>query len=143
MASRNELNVIRNSMEQSSLPITQIQGNKRMECPSLSQIISSLAPMPPALAPGVSKPLPLEEQRTLFDTFQEALNMAETRYQTIPTAEAEANNPSFEQVNALFEGLQDILYRLWTCRSSFIVQAAEALANGSRNRKSDYNINTD
>ncbi|KAE8413943.1 armadillo-type protein [Aspergillus pseudocaelatus] len=133
MTPRNELNTMRNSMEQSSLPITQIQGTERMECPSLSQIISSLAPMPPALAPGISKPLSLEEQRTLFDTFQEALNMAETRYQTSPTAEAEEDNPSFEQVNALFEGLQDILYRLWTCRSSFIVQAAEALANGSRN----------
>ncbi|BAE65409.1 unnamed protein product [Aspergillus oryzae RIB40] len=59
--------------------------------------------------------------------------MAKTRYQTSLTAEAEGDYPSFKQVNVLFEGLQDILYRLWTCRSSFMVQAAEALANGSRN----------
>ncbi|KAE8326087.1 armadillo-type protein [Aspergillus sergii] len=128
-----EVNVVRNSMEQSSLHVTQLQGNERKEGPSLDQIISSLAPMPPALAPGVSMPLSLEEQQTLFDTLQEALNMAETRYQTSLAAEAEGDYPSFKQVNVLFEGLQDILYRLWTCRSSFMVQAAEALANGSRN----------
>ncbi|RAQ47636.1 GTP-binding protein [Aspergillus flavus] len=133
MTSRNEVNVMRNSMEQSSLHVTQLQGNERKECPSLDEIISSLVPMPPALAPGVSMPLSLEEQRTLFDTLQEALNMAKTRYQTSLTAEAEGDYPSFKQVNVLFEGLQDILYRLWTCRSSFMVQAAEALANGSRN----------
>ncbi|KAB8212882.1 hypothetical protein BDV33DRAFT_197196 [Aspergillus novoparasiticus] len=124
---------MRNSMEQSSLHVTQLQGNERKEGPSLDQIISSLAPMPPALAPGVSMPLSLEEQQTLFDTLQEALNMAETRYQTSLTPEAEGDYPSFKQVNVLFEGLQDILYRLWTCRSSFMLQAAEALANGSRN----------
>ncbi|GMF79173.1 unnamed protein product [Aspergillus oryzae] len=141
MTSRNEVNVMRNSMEQSSLHVTQLQGNERKECPSLDEIISSLVPMPPALAPGVSMPLSLEEQRTLFDTLQEALNMAKTRYQTSLTAEAEGDYPSFKQVNVLFEGLQDILYRLWTCRSSFMVQAAEALANGSRNRKCKHNIN--
>ncbi|OGM40642.1 GTP-binding protein [Aspergillus bombycis] len=89
--------------------------------------------MPPGLAPAVSEPLPLEEQQTLFDTLQEALMMAETRYQTSLTAKTEEDNPSFKQVDALFEGLQDTLYRLWACKSSFMVQAAEALANGSRN----------
>ncbi|KNG80814.1 GTP-binding protein [Aspergillus nomiae NRRL 13137] len=133
MAPANEANAMRNSMKQSSLPITKIQGNECMEYPSLSQIISSLAPMPPGLAPAVSEPLPLEEQRALFDTLEKTLGMAETRYQPSLTAKAEEDNPSFKQVDALFEGLQDTLCRLWTCRSSFMVQAAEALANGSRN----------
>ncbi|GAB1209556.1 hypothetical protein APSETT445_008337 [Aspergillus pseudonomiae] len=133
MAPANEVNAMRNSMKQSSLPITKIQGNECMEYPSLSQIISSLAPMPPGLAPAVSEPLPLEEQRALFDTLEKTLRMAETRYQPSLTAQAEEDNLSFKQVDALFEGLQDTLCRLWTCRSSFMVQAAEALANGSRN----------
>ena len=143
MAPANEVNAMRNSMKQSSLPITKIQGNECMEYPSLSQIISSLAPMPPGLAPAVSEPLPLEEQRALFDTLEKTLRMAETRYQPSLTAQAEEDNLSFKQVDALFEGLQDTLCRLWTCRSSFMVQAAEALANGSRNRKCKYNINAD
>ncbi|KAE8374305.1 armadillo-type protein [Aspergillus bertholletiae] len=133
MLPSNEVNAMRNTVEQSSMPIAQIPDKNGMKCPTLSQIMSSLPPIPAALEPGVSMPLSLEEQRTLFDTLQEALKMAETRYQTSRAAEADEGNPFFKQANTLFEGLQDILYQLWTCKSRFMVQAAEALANGSRN----------
>jgi hypothetical protein len=115
--------------------ITRTEGNDQTEYPSLSQIMSELTSKPPAIAPGASKPLSLEEQRTLFDSLQNALRIAEIRYQVKQTTDAKEAKSSFEQVDAVFEGVQSILYQLWGSRSHYMVQAAEALANGSRNRK--------
>ncbi|KAE8349805.1 armadillo-type protein [Aspergillus coremiiformis] len=137
MPSRGKSTAIRKPMQpnhgQNGALITRRPGGKQMECPSLSQIIYGLAPMPPAITCGGSKSLPLEEQETMFNILQDALKHAEARYQDRRTTEAEEGNHSFKQVNAVFEGLQDILYKLWECRSRYMVQAAEALANGSRN----------
>ncbi|KAB8231038.1 putative GTP binding protein [Aspergillus alliaceus] len=118
---------------QSGPSITQIQGKDRMECLPLSQVISELAPKPPALDPRASKSLSLEEQEILFNNLQDILKAAETRYQDSSMIEANKANFPFKQLDAAFEGLQDILLKLWECRSDYLVQAAEALANGSRN----------
>ncbi|OJJ76774.1 hypothetical protein ASPBRDRAFT_49811 [Aspergillus brasiliensis CBS 101740] len=87
----------------------------KVQCPSLNQVLSELASLPPASTFAATEPLPSEEQKNLFETLQKCLKAAE---------------------NAdISDALQDtpaILQKLWNCRSPYLVPAAEAMANGSR-----------
>ncbi|GKZ26903.1 hypothetical protein AbraIFM66951_003550 [Aspergillus brasiliensis] len=87
----------------------------KVQCPSLNQVLSELASLPPASTLAATEPLPSEEQKNLFESLQKCLKAAE---------------------NAdISDALQDtpvILQKLWNCRSPYLVPAAEAMANGSR-----------
>ncbi|KAE8148834.1 GTP-binding protein [Aspergillus avenaceus] len=112
-------------------PITQIRHEAWMECPPLSQIISELPPGTPQAAPAEPGSLSLEEQETLFCTLQEAIKAAEMRYEGESSSHVQQST-AFEQAGSVFEGVQNVLSQLWKCRSGYMVQATEALANGSR-----------
>jgi hypothetical protein len=62
-----------------------------------------------------------EEDQALFNSLQSALMEAE-------------NSPDDGNLSSL-ETVPTILSKLWSCRSRYLPQAAEALANGSRNRE--------
>lgn len=91
----------------------------RVQCPSLSQVLSELASLPPASTLAAIEPLPSEEQKNLFESLQKSLKAAEN-----------AN------ILDALKDTPDILQKLWKCRSPYLVPAAEAMANGSRARKS-------
>ncbi|PWY64740.1 ubiquinone biosynthesis protein [Aspergillus heteromorphus CBS 117.55] len=88
----------------------------RIECPSLTQILSELAPPSPALTFAATQSLPSEEQKVLFDSLRSSLKGAE-------------EHGGLE----CFEAIPSILRTLWECKSLYLAPAAEALANGSRN----------
>ncbi|CAK41825.1 uncharacterized protein An14g00260 [Aspergillus niger] len=87
----------------------------RVQCPSLSQVLSELASLPPASTLAAIEPLPSEEQKNLFESLQKSLKAAEN-----------AN------ILDALKDTPDILQKLWKCRSPYLVPAAEAMANGSR-----------
>ena len=103
-----------------------------MDSPSLDVIISSLAPSPPAAAPSGSESLPLEEQEALLSALQDTLRNAEAGGQITKASDAQ-DSTSSAQVGPDFETVRGILDKLWACGSHLMVQAAELLANGSRN----------
>lgn len=91
----------------------------RVQCPPLSQVLSELASLPPASTLAATEPLPSEEQKKLFESLQKCLKAAENA-----------------DISDALKETPDILQKLWKCRSPYLVPAAEAMANGSRARKS-------
>ncbi|KAL4994803.1 armadillo-type protein [Aspergillus recurvatus] len=79
--------------------------------PSLEEIFQRRE----AAEPPRAETLPLQEQETLLYSVDDALKKAELGD------------------TAAFEGVPDALSKLWHCQSQFLLQATEALANGSRN----------
>ncbi|RAK75554.1 putative GTP binding protein [Aspergillus fijiensis CBS 313.89] len=100
----------------SSCALTEAALSKGIECPDLDQVFSTLALSPMGLVVEESEPVPLEDQQSLLTSLQESLRKAEERC----TIEA-------------FIDDEKILYKLWKCRTKYLLPAAEALANGSRN----------
>ncbi|RAK98021.1 ABC1 kinase family protein [Aspergillus ibericus CBS 121593] len=100
---------------QVDLSWTTVRDSDRMQFPPLNQILSELALLLPPTTLAATEPLSSEEQKTLFHSLQNCLKSAED----LELSEALKNIP-------------DILHRLWQCRSLYLVPAAEALANGSR-----------
>ncbi|KAL3460556.1 armadillo-type protein [Aspergillus heterothallicus] len=95
---------------------TQPRISKNLDSPSLEEIFSETAQPPPGLEPPQIKGVPLDEQESLLFFIQDALKNAE------PALPAE-----------IFQRVPGILLKLWDCQSQYLVQATEALANGSRN----------
>ncbi|PKX93259.1 putative GTP binding protein [Aspergillus novofumigatus IBT 16806] len=93
---------------------TSSQAENNIDCPSLGQILPQLSPGPSILPVQTISSVPVDEQATLLRRLEDAL------------AEATGSAESFEEV-------QTILIELWKCRSSYLAQAADVLANGSRN----------
>ncbi|PYI12093.1 ubiquinone biosynthesis protein [Aspergillus sclerotiicarbonarius CBS 121057] len=94
---------------------TTARGSDRIQCPSLSQVLSELALLSPPTTLAATEPLPSEEQETLFHSLQNHLKSAEDL-----------------ELSEALKDIPDILDKLWKCRSLYLVPAAEALANGSR-----------
>ncbi|KAL2807629.1 armadillo-type protein [Aspergillus granulosus] len=99
-----------------TLSSTQIQNAVGIHSPSVEEIFPESVQLPPGLEPLQTESLPLHEQESLFISIQEALENAEP----VPDV-------------AVFEGVPTVLFKLWNCQSQYLVQATEALANGSRN----------
>ncbi|KAH1492683.1 hypothetical protein KXX52_004008 [Aspergillus fumigatus] len=93
---------------------TSSKAQNDIDCPSLGQILSQLSPPPSTLPVQTLSLVPVDEQEVLLRRLEDVL------------AEATGGAESFEEV-------QTILNELWKCQSSYLAQAADALANGSRN----------
>jgi hypothetical protein len=98
---------------------TLAQNTEGLYCPSLAEIFSESAQLSPAIEPPQAGLLPLHEQEALFRSVEDALKQADRRTDAV-----------------VFEGVPRVLFKLWNCQSQYLVQATEALANGSRNRQS-------
>ncbi|EAU37711.1 conserved hypothetical protein [Aspergillus terreus NIH2624] len=89
-----------------------------LDLPPLDQVLSDLGPLP-ASSDEATTSVSSEEDQALFNSLQSALMEAE-------------NSPDDGNLSSL-ETVPTILSKLWSCRSRYLPQAAEALANGSRN----------
>ena len=102
--------------------VTDMQVNahkgQAVKCPSVEQILSESTALPPCLPAGGTETLQAEEQEKLFHSLQEASK----NFQEGDEASVEA-----------LKSARTILDRLWECNSDYLVQAANDLANGSRN----------
>ncbi|KAL4877271.1 armadillo-type protein [Aspergillus karnatakaensis] len=92
------------------------QNSDYLDCPSLDKLFAEPAQSPPAIESPRAESLPLQEQEDLLHSVGKALK------------EAELGSNA-----AVSEDVPSILYKLWHGRSQHLIQAAEALANGSRN----------
>ncbi|KAL4939535.1 hypothetical protein BDV06DRAFT_198649 [Aspergillus oleicola] len=84
--------------------------------PSLKEIFLESAQILLVTESPRAETLPLQEQQTLLVSVKDALEKAETESDT-----------------TAFKGVPDVLSKLWHCQSECLLQATEALANGSRN----------
>lgn len=96
--------------------------SSQLELPPVGQLISDLSPYPPSLACG-TETVDTEEQKELFQTLQNAIHKAESSGQI--------------DVESL-QSVRSILYKLWSCNSLHLIQAADLLANGSRDREFSF-----
>ncbi|CEL02424.1 hypothetical protein ASPCAL03594 [Aspergillus calidoustus] len=95
---------------------THTQDAEGLACPSLKDIFPKSAQLPPGLDPPQTQSSPLNEQQESLLSIQNALKEQES----LPDAVALKSVPGD-------------LTKLWDCQSQYLVQATEALANGSRN----------
>ncbi|KAJ0422547.1 armadillo-type protein [Aspergillus carlsbadensis] len=94
---------------------TRTQDAESLACPLLEDIFPESARLPPCLEPPQTESFPLNEQESLL-SIQSALKKLESAPDAV-----------------VLEGVPGILTKLWDCQSQYLVQATEALANGSRN----------
>jgi hypothetical protein len=88
-----------------------------LDCPSLGEIFPESAQLPPAAEPPRAETLSLHAQEALLHSLKEVLQKVELGGDAVD-----------------FDDVPSTLSKLWHCQSQYLVQAAEALANGSRNR---------
>lgn len=113
---------------------------QELECPPLYDIVSGLHPSVAADSsiPLKDASLSLEDQEALFKSLQgilESLDPSSTKNEEFSVEPLR----SFERVETRFGEVNDILQKLSKCKSLYMEQAAEVLANGSRNRMSNCN----
>ena len=126
MSSQDDRNVSsKPELETGTIPsVTDMQVNvhigQAVKCPSVEQILSELTALPPCLSAGGTETLQAEEQENLFHSLQE-----------ISRNFREGDEASVEAL----KDARTILDRLWECNSDYLVQAANDLANGSRDCK--------
>lgn len=94
-----------------------------VDCPSVEQVLSESAVSLPPLSAKGTESLSAEEQASLFSSLQDAFRNSE--------GGGEAAIEALKDVRA-------ILDKLWQGNSEYLVQAADVLANGSRNREFDW-----
>lgn len=100
-----------------------IRKHQVVDCPSLEQVLSESTVSPPSLSARGAESLSAEEQTNLFSSLQDAFRNSE--------GGGEAGIEALKDVRA-------ILDKLWQGNSEYLVQAADVLANGSRNREFDW-----
>ncbi|KAI9373974.1 armadillo-type protein [Aspergillus egyptiacus] len=98
------------------LPDNHAQHTEMLHCPSLNKLFAELQQLPPAIDSPRNESLPVEEQEALLGIVEDALKKAEQSCDA-----------------TVFEEVPSTLSKLWDCQSPYLVQATEALANGSRN----------
>lgn len=117
MTSQDEMNT---AGEHSSAPDMQVslQQPQVIACPSVEYILSDSTALPPSLPAERIDSLSAEEQTNLLTSLQETLKNLES--------ENEADIEAFMDVRSTLD-------KLWSSNSDHLVQAANLLANGSRN----------
>lgn len=107
------------------------------DLPSVEQVLSSLPEVSTPLPPRGRKTLDLEDQKSMFHLLKSAIensgNSFDPKELHAPLEQADADARRGQRDP---ESLKAILDQLWSCDSEFLVQAAEILANESRNRES-------
>lgn len=131
----------------SSLTISTSNGasqSPKLELPSIRQILADL--------PSNSSPLETrtetvdpEAQQEMFRGLRDIIENAQVDETEVAydlkelhasLEEAEASSKRGRRDAKTLRSVCDTLHRLWTCKSEYLAQAAEIIANGSRDRES-------
>ncbi|KAJ5341583.1 hypothetical protein N7541_010707 [Penicillium brevicompactum] len=127
----------------SSLTISTSNGasqSRKLELPSIRQILADLPSNSSPLEPRTETVDPEAQQemfRGLRDIIENAqVDETEGAYDLkelhASLEEAEASSKRGRRDAKTLQSVCDTLHRLWTCRSEYLAQAAEIIANGSR-----------
>ncbi|KAJ5681554.1 uncharacterized protein N7477_001494, partial [Penicillium maclennaniae] len=113
-----------------------------LELPSVDQILQSLPHIPTWLPSRDTETINSDEQKKMFFSLKSIVETAEGATEAGSSFDLKELHASLEQADADarrggrgLETLQSVLTtirRLWSCNSEYLAQAAEVLANGSR-----------
>lgn len=116
-----------------------------LELPSIEQVLSDLSEVSSSLPSRTSETLPQEEQEIMFRALKNVVEIFESSAESISSFDLKELHSSLEQADAdasrgqrdaePLQNVHTILCKLWSVNSGFLSQAAEALANGSRDRE--------
>lgn len=116
-----------------------------VDMPSVEQILSGLPEKPTSLPTRGKEILSPDEQKNLLHALQTAIeNVQDTTEASASFELKELQKPSIEPTRdshlnrrlQIARSVHNILGQLWSSNSDFLTRAAEALANGSRDRES-------
>ncbi|KAL1963275.1 hypothetical protein VTN77DRAFT_8498 [Rasamsonia byssochlamydoides] len=118
---------------------TQIQPSGELEFPAVKTILSALTDSAPSAPARGHLSLQPEEQDEMFRALQNVLLKADENEGNFDVKElvssleqADADSQRGQRNLKALEGVSSTLDKLWQSRSQYMAQAAEALANGSR-----------
>jgi hypothetical protein len=136
--SLNETTALGQSIQQSSAT----QASKELDFPSVDTILSTFKNPTPSISARGRLDLRPEEQDQMFRALQEVLLKSE---EDEGSFDVQGLRASLEHADAVaqrgqrslraLEGVSATLEKLWQSRSHYMAKAAEALANGSRERE--------
>lgn len=114
-----------------SLPTPQ----ESLNCPSIEEVLSKLA-VPPSSLPARTPTLDVEDQKYMFHSLQAFMRSAQPGDLQIDDSVDRADTESASRLHVdAIAHLRPVLDRLWKCQSEYLAQAAEVLANRSRDRE--------
>lgn len=113
--------------------------------PSVQQILSELPESSSSLSDRGSETLSLDEQEKMFRALSLVIENAENAAEAGNAFDLKELHASLEQADAdsrrgrrdaeSLQSVLEMLNQLWASNSEFLVQAAEVMANGSRERE--------
>lgn len=116
-----------------------------LELPSIEQILAELPELSNSISPRSSDTLSQEEQENMFRALKNILDNFNVSNESSQSFDLKELHSSLEQADedarrgqrdvSPLQNVNTILYKLWAANSGLLIQAAEALANGSRDRK--------
>lgn len=119
-----------------------IQPSKELEFPAVKTILSEFTDSASSAPERGHLSLQPEEQDEMFRALQDVLRKAEENEGNFDVQElvssleqADADSRRGQRRLKALEGVSSTLDKLWQSRSHYMAQAAEALANGSRDRE--------
>lgn len=115
------------------------------DLPSVEQVLSGLPELSPSLSSRDTEPLSPEDQEKMFRALRTVIENAEGTAEAGNAFDLKELHASLELADAdarrgrrdseSLQGVLKILNQLWASNSQFLAQAAEVLANGSRDRE--------
>lgn len=122
-----------------------------LDMPSVEQILSGFPGKPASLPPRGQETISQEEQENLLRALQTAIENVQGTTEAGNGFELKELHSSLEQAAdtrpnqrylEVAQNVRSILDQLWSSNSELLTQAAEILANGSRDRKSVSHVLT-
>lgn len=109
-----------------------------LDLPSIEKIISSFPEKPPSLPPRGKVTLSEQKQEQLLDALKKAIATFRGEADVGNGFDLKELHASLEQTDANYNlpSVPIILDQLWQCNSELLIDAAETLANESRDRES-------
>jgi hypothetical protein len=117
---------------------------KDLELPSIQEILADLSFPSSSIVPG-TETVDLKEQQEMFRGLRDIIEKAQEVDEAGSTFDLKELHASLEEADENSrrgrrdaETLQTVcatLHALWACKSEYLVQATEIIANGSRDRK--------
>ena len=117
----------------------------KFHMPSADEVLSGLPDISSSLPPRASEHMDLDDQREVLKALENAVERAERTAEPSNSFDLKELHASLEQAEVearsgrrdtkALESVPDLLQQLWSCSSNLLTQAAEFLANKSRDRE--------
>lgn len=123
-----------------------------LDLPSVDKVLSDLPELESSLQPQGTAEVQSEEQENMFRALKQIIEQTGETSEVGAAFDLKELHASLEQAEGearrgrrdaeTLKGVLNTLHQLWSCNSRWMAQAAEILANGSRERKCGQRIGT-